>query len=137
LISEPIWPLRMSVSRKLPYLCEGTMGRLEVSCRRFALLSGIAQDATTYVSCVHPRGVGGRKGLLTLVTEPAGVHPGLSTGACGLVHEALVRHYYSDNSLSLTSGLLKALDAANSALLRYNYADEAAHAPTGTDGPVA
>jgi hypothetical protein len=113
------------------------MGRLEVACRRFALLSGIAQDAAAYVSCVQPGSVGARRGLLAVVTEPAGDHPALSTGACVLVHETLVRHYFADGSISLTTGLLKALDGANSVLLRYNYADEATHAATGTDGAVA
>jgi hypothetical protein len=100
-------------------------------------LSGIAQDASTYVSCVQPRGAGGRKGLLALVTEPAGEHPALSTGACGLVHDTLIRQYISDASLSLTSGLLKALDGANGALLNYNYRAEVAPAATGTDSVVA
>ena len=46
------------------------MGSLEVACRRFALLSGITQDADNYVVCIHPSGVEGqRRGTLALVTD--------------------------------------------------------------------
>jgi hypothetical protein len=108
------------------------MGRLEVACRRFALLSGIQQDPANYATCFYPRGTTGqRRGMLALVTEPAGDHPALSTDASRLVHDVVARQYYADNSLSLTSGLLKALDAANSALLQYNYQEA-----TGTEGRV-
>ncbi|MFL5732167.1 MAG: hypothetical protein ACJ78Q_03120, partial [Chloroflexia bacterium] len=82
---------------------------------------------------------GQRKGLLALVTEPAGDHPALATDASRLVHDVLVQQYYSGQSLSLTSGLLKALDGANGALLEHNYADEPVR-PDGGEGqgaPVA
>src|SRR5439155_27348747 len=42
-----------------------------------------------------------------------------------------------DNSLGLTSGLLKALDAANAALLQYNHADEPTHSEGGQGIAVA
>src|SRR5438128_1491438 len=114
------------------------MGSLEVACRRFALLSGITQDADNYVVCVRPNGAEGqRRGTLALVTEPAGEHPAFSGDACRLVHEVLVRQYYTDNSLSLTSGLLKAIDSANSALLEYNYNNEVLHLNAGQGGVVA
>src|SRR5205823_231528 len=111
-----------------------TMGSgMEVACRRFAVLSGIRQETENYVTCVHPRGADQRKGLLALVTEPAGEHPALATDASRLVHDVLVRQYYADSSLGLTRGLLKALDAANGALLEYNHADEPTH-PEGGQG---
>jgi hypothetical protein len=98
------------------------MGQLEVACRRFAVLSGIAQDPASYITCVRPQGPdGARKGLLALVTEPAGDHPALSGGASVMARDIIVQHFYSDNSFSLTSALLKALDSANSALLHQNY----------------
>ncbi len=115
------------------------MGRLEVACRRFALLSGITQEADNYAICVYPRGAAGqRKGMLALVTEPAGDHPAFSIEACRLVHDVLIQQYYTDNSLGLTSGLLKAIDSANSALLEYNYNNnEIAHLDAGQQGAVA
>lgn len=101
------------------------MGNLETACRRFALLSGITQDADNFAICVHPRGMAGqRRGLLALVTEPTGDHRAFSLDACRLVHEVLIQHFYTDNSLSLTSGLLKAIDSANSALIEHNYSQE-------------
>ena len=103
------------------------MGQLEVACRRFAVLSGIAQDPASYITCVRPQGPeGARKGLLALVTEPAGDHPALSGGASLMARDIIVQQFYSDSSFSLTSALLKALDSANSALLHqnYSYSDE-------------
>lgn len=95
--------------------------RLEVTCRKFAVLSGIRQDADDLVTCAQPR-PGSRKGTLVLLTEPAGEHPSLANDACKLAQRVIVEHYMADNSLSLTSGFLGALDAANSAVLGYNYA---------------
>src|SRR5437868_13172700 len=101
------------------------MAQLEVACRRFALLSGITQEASNYAICIHPWGAAGRRrGMLALVTEPAGDHPALSVDACRLVNDVLMQEYYANNTLSLTSGLLKAIDSANSALLEYNYNHE-------------
>src|ERR1041385_4760791 len=84
--------------------------RLEVACRRFAILSGIEQEPDNYSICVQPLNAAWqRKGMLMLATEPAGSHPALSVEACRVAQDVLVQHYYMDNSLSLTSGLLKAL----------------------------
>lgn len=95
--------------------------RLEVTCRRFAVLSGIRQEADDYIACLQPRP--GRKGTLALLTEPAGEHPALSVEVCRLARKIIAEQYVADASLSMTSGLLAALDAANNAVLRYNYAD--------------
>src|ERR1043165_7743186 len=113
------------------------MGSLEVAFRRFALLSGITQEGENYSICVHPRGAAGqRRGLLALVTEPTGDHRAFSLNACRLVHEVLVQQFYTDNSLSLTSGLLKAIDSANSALLENNYSHETSQVDSGQSGVV-
>ncbi len=93
--------------------------RLEVTCRRFAVLSGVRQEPSSLTACVQP-GAGSRKGTLALLVEPAGDHPSLATEAGTLAKAVLLRHYMADRSLSLTSGLLNALEAANSALLRYS-----------------
>jgi hypothetical protein len=47
----------------------------------------------------------------------------------------VIRHYYGDHSLSLTSSLINALQGANSALLRYNYGNDggAETSPGGAD----
>lgn len=112
------------------------MGRLEVACRRFAVLSGVRQEPGNYTSCVLPRGLAGQKrGLLALVTEPAGEHPSLGSDACRLVQDVVTHHYYSHESISLTSGLLKALDAANSALIERNYSDDLRQAAGGNAAP--
>src|SRR5438132_13393160 len=104
------------------------MGCLDVACRRFAALSGVRQEPDNYTVCVRPKGATGqRKGLLAVITEPAGEHPALGTEACRLAHDALIEQYYNDSSFSLTSGLLKALDGANNALLQYNNGDEPPH----------
>lgn len=97
------------------------MERLEVTCRTFAVLSGTRQEADDYTTCVQPK-PGSRKGTLVLLTEPAGDHPSLSIEACKLAQKIITEHYVGDNSLSLTSGFQGALDAANSAVLRFNYA---------------
>ncbi|MDQ5823299.1 MAG: hypothetical protein M3441_03695 [Chloroflexota bacterium] len=94
--------------------------RLEVTCRRFAVLSGIRQEADDYIACLQPRS--GRKGTLALLTEPAGEHPALSAEVCRLARKIIADQYLADTSLSMTSGLTAALDAANNAVLRYNYA---------------
>jgi|GEM_PF-4374008 len=115
------------------------MGRLEVACRRLAVLSGMRQEADDYAVCVHPRAAGlHRKGTLTLLSEPAGRHPSLGVEACRLVQSIVIRHYYGDHSLSLTSSLINALQGANSALLRYNYgSDDGAETSPGGAGSVA
>ncbi|MEA2575326.1 MAG: hypothetical protein QOH93_2624, partial [Chloroflexia bacterium] len=95
--------------------------RLEVTCRRFAVLSGIRQEADDYIACLQPRS--GRKGTLALLTEPAGEHPALSVEVCRLARKIIADQYLADTSLSMTSGLTAALDAANNAILRYNYAN--------------
>ncbi|MEO8286385.1 MAG: hypothetical protein ABI670_08085 [Chloroflexota bacterium] len=98
------------------------MGRLEVSCRRFAILSGIEQDAGDYSVCVQPSAPAlQRKGTLALITEGSGEHPSLAVEACKLAQHVVVENYFADNSLSLTSSLLTALDNANTALIQYNY----------------
>src|SRR5437762_3963129 len=114
-----MWLERLGRQKIVAAYARRSMGpRLEVACRRFAVLSGIRQEPDNYVSCVLPGAAAGqRKGLLALVTEPAGEHPALATEASHLVHDVILRQYYTDHSLSLTSGLLKALDSANSALL--------------------
>lgn len=94
--------------------------RLEVTCRRFAVLSGIRQEADDYIACVQPRS--GKKGTLALLTEPAGDHPALSVEVCRIARKMIADQYVADSSLSMTGGLLGALDAANNAVLRYNYA---------------
>src|SRR5437588_2358797 len=121
-----MWRERLGWGKVEATYARRSMGpRLEVACRRFAVLSGIRQEPDTYISCVLPgAATGQRKGLLALVTEPAGEHPALATDACHLVHDVILRDYYTDHSLSLTSSLLKALDSANSAMLQYNYQDE-------------
>src|SRR3954470_24162993 len=98
------------------------MGRLEVSCRRFAILSGVEQDPGDYAVCVQPSIPGmQRKGTLAIITEAAGSHPSLDVEACKLTQRVVVDSYFSDSALSLTSSLLNALDHANTALLQYNY----------------
>ncbi|HVG00785.1 MAG TPA: hypothetical protein VND68_13175 [Chloroflexia bacterium] len=84
-------------------------------------MSGIRQEADDYIACLQPRS--GRKGTLALLTEPAGEHPALSVEACRLARKIIAEQYVADASLSMTSGLLAALDAANNAVLRYNYAN--------------
>ncbi|MDQ3928121.1 MAG: hypothetical protein M3328_03125, partial [Chloroflexota bacterium] len=59
---------------------------------------------------------------LALLTEPAGEHPALSAEVCRLARKIIAEQYLADTSLSMTSGLTAALDAANNAVLRYNYA---------------
>src|SRR3954469_19527581 len=104
------------------------MGRLEVSCRRFAILSGIEQDPGDYAACIHPSTPGlQRKGTLALITEPAGSR---DIETCKLTQRVVVDSYFSDSALSLTSSLLNALDHANTALLQYNYAP-----PSPPEGP--
>ncbi len=111
------------------------MGRLEVSCHRFAVLSGIRQDANDYSICVSPRSVLLQKrGTLALITEPTGYHPALAVDVCRLARDVIIRQYYADTSLSLTGSLLNALDSANSALLEYNHGGHG-HAP-GLSGGV-
>ena len=84
------------------------MSRLEVACRRFALLSGVRQEPGNYTTCILPKGTPGQKrGLLAMVTEPAGEHPALASAACRLAQDVVVRHYYTDEFFSITSGLLK------------------------------
>ena len=101
------------------------MGRLEVACRRFAVLSGIRQEPDNYATCVYPKAMHGqRRGMLAVVTEPSGYQSALASDASRLVHEVVVRHYFGDTSLTLTSGLLKALDSANTSLLEYNYSSD-------------
>lgn len=107
---------------------------LEVTCRRFAVLSGTRQEADDYTTCIQTR-PGSRKGTLALLTEPAGDHPSLSVEACKLAQKIIGDHYATDNSLSLTSGFLGALDAANSAVLRFNYASQGDDAEDA-GGPV-
>jgi hypothetical protein len=98
------------------------MGRLEVSCRRFAILSGAAQDPADHAICVHPGAPGlQRKGTLAVITEAAGSYPALDVEACRLAQRVVVESYFADSALSLTSSLLNALDHANAALLQYNY----------------
>src|SRR6266566_6383077 len=112
------------------------MGRLEVSCRRFAILSGVEQDPGDYAICVHPSSPGlQRKGTLALITEPAGSHPSLATEACKLTQRVVVESYFADSALSLTSSLLNALDHANTALLEYNYSSP--DSSSGGPGDVA
>ncbi|HYP39155.1 MAG TPA: hypothetical protein VEX13_02245 [Chloroflexia bacterium] len=101
------------------------MGRFEVSCRRFAVLSGVQQEPGDFSICIHPRTNGlQRKGTLALLTEPAGDHPSLGAQACKVAQEAIIEHYYADHTLSMTSSLLGALESANSALLQHNYSHE-------------
>jgi hypothetical protein len=113
------------------------MGRLEVCCRRFALASGVEQPPEDFTACVRPADPGlQRKGLLALITEPFGDPAGLSTDACRMAQQVLVEKYFSDNSLSITTALLNALDQANNALLQINFAPERL-AADGTYGPPA
>jgi hypothetical protein len=113
------------------------MGRLEVCCRRFALASGVEQPPEDFTACVRPADPGlQRKGLLALITEPFGDPAGLSTDACRMAQQVLVEKYFSDNSLSITTALLNALDHANNALLQLNFAPERL-AADGTYGPQA
>ncbi|HEX9989596.1 MAG TPA: hypothetical protein VGE45_14110 [Chloroflexia bacterium] len=103
------------------------MGRFEISCRRFAVLSGVQQEPGDFSVCIHPRANGlQRKGTLALLTEPAGDHPSLGAEACKIAQEAIIEHYYADHTLSMTSSLLSALESANSALLQHNYGHEGA-----------
>jgi hypothetical protein len=103
------------------------MGRFEVSCRRFAVLSGVQQEPGDFSVCIHPRANGlQRKGTLALLTEPAGDHPSLGAEACKAAQEAIIEHYYADHTLSMTSSLLGALESANSALLQHNYGHDGA-----------
>src|SRR5438067_6133903 len=114
------------------------MGRLEISCRRFAILSGVEQDPGDYAVCVHPSAPGlQRKGTLALITEPAGGYPSVATEACRLTQRVVVESYFANSALSLTSSLLNALDHANTALLQYNYASPEAPSDSGTGEAVA
>ncbi len=112
------------------------MGRLEVSCRRFAILSGAEQDPGDHAICVHPGAPGlQRKGTLAVITEAAGSYPALDVEACRLAQRVVVESYFADSALSLTSSLLNALDHANAALLQYNYTSH--ELPPGDDaGPI-
>ncbi len=114
------------------------MGRLELSCHRFAVLSGVRQEAGDYSICIHPLASGlQRKGTLALLTEPAGDHPSLGMEACRLAQRAVIQHYFADSSLSLTSSLMNALDNANGTLLQYNYNRESPQPENGSGGGVA
>ena len=111
------------------------MGRLEVCCRRFALTSGVEQPPEDFAACVRPADPAlQRKGLLAVITEPYGDPATLSTDACRLAQQVLVEKYFADNSLSMTTALLNALDHANNELLQLNYAPERL-AGDGTYGP--
>jgi hypothetical protein len=83
----------------------------------------VEHDPAGYAICVHPSAPGlQRKGTLAIITEAAGSHQSLAEEARRLAQQAIVESYFADSSLSLTSSLLNALDHANTALLRYNYA---------------
>lgn len=110
--------------------------RLEITCRSFAVRSGIRQEAADFTTLIQPK-PGSRKGTLALLTEPAGDHPSLSVEACKLAQKIITDQYSADTSLSLTSGFLGALDAANSAVLRFNYASPQDEPGEEAGGPVA
>ena len=98
------------------------MGRFEVTFRKFAILSGVRQEAGDYAICVQPpTSALQRRGTLMLMSEPAGLHASFGVDACRVAQNAVIEHYYGDHSLSLTSGLINALDSANNTLLQYNY----------------
>lgn len=110
--------------------------RLEITCRSFAVRSGTRQEAADFTTLIQPK-PGSRKGTLVLLTEPAGDHPSLSVEACKLAQKIITDQYSADTSLSLTSGFLGALDAANSAVLRFNYASPSDEPGEEAGGPVA
>ncbi|HET9493661.1 MAG TPA: hypothetical protein VFR15_05480 [Chloroflexia bacterium] len=98
---------------------------MEVSCRRFALASGVEQPPDDFTACIRPADPAlQRKGLLALITEPYGDPATLSADACRLAQQMLVERYFADNSLSITTALLNALDHANNELLQQNYAPD-------------
>lgn len=99
------------------------MGHLEISSYGFALRSGVRQESTDNASCVQPQDANlRRKGALALLVEPAGEHPSLADEACHLAQSVISSQYFSDDSLSLTTSLLSALDGANRAVLEHDYA---------------
>src|SRR2546421_342504 len=50
------------------------MSRLEVACRRFALLSGVRQEPGNYTTCILPKGTPGQKRAVLLKPDVAGVY---------------------------------------------------------------
>lgn len=114
------------------------MGRLEVACRKFAILSGVQQEAGDYAICVHPGSAAlQRKGTLAILAEPAGDHPSLSAEACRLAQSAIIEHYFADQSLGMTTGLVNALDNANTAVLEHNYNQSPYRQVAESSGSVA
>ncbi|MEO6456887.1 MAG: hypothetical protein ABIO92_01225, partial [Chloroflexia bacterium] len=114
------------------------MGRFEVTFRKFAILSGVRQEAGDYAICVHPPTANlQRRGTLMLMAEPAGLHASFGVDACRVAQGAVIEHYYGDHSLSLTSGLINALDSANNTLLQYNYEKIGDHGNKAQSGAVA
>src|SRR5688500_14252896 len=114
------------------------MGRFEVTFRKFAILSGVRQEAADYAICVQPPTSNlQRRGTLMLMAEPAGLQATFGVGACKVAQEAVINHYYGDHSLSLTSGLINALDSANNTLLQYNYEKDGAGDGLAQPGAVA
>jgi hypothetical protein len=101
------------------------MGQLEVSSYTFALRSGVRQDGTDNAACIQPQEANlRRKGALALLVEPAGEHPSLADEACRLAQSVISSQYFADDSLSLTTSLLSALDGANRAVLENDYAQQ-------------
>jgi hypothetical protein len=101
------------------------MGQLEVSSYSFALRSGVRQDSTDNAACIQPQEANlRRKGALALLVEPAGEHPSLADEACRLAQSVISSQYFADDSLSLTTSLLSALDGANRAVLENDYAQQ-------------
>ncbi len=87
---------------------------------QFQLIGGIRHEPADCCVRMEPGGQAqARKGALYLVTEPAG-DPALGSDACRLVQATIVREYYADPSLSLTTSLTHALNKANQALIAHN-----------------
>ncbi|MDQ6693206.1 MAG: hypothetical protein M3014_02115 [Chloroflexota bacterium] len=99
------------------------MGNKDSGFRRFAVLSGVRQEADDLCHIVR-QAQGERRGTLVTLCEPAGDHPSLGGRACRVAQEELARAYFSNTSLSITTALLDALDHTNSELLHYNFGGE-------------
>src|SRR3954470_10675103 len=98
------------------------MGHLQLSTSGFSLRSGVREDGDKYATCIQPDDAAlKRKGALALLMEPAGDHPSLANDACHLAESVINQQFFSDTSVSLTTSLLGAIEAANRAVLEHDY----------------
>ena len=124
------------------------MGHLELSSYGFALRSGVRVDGNDnsdgddarkgYSACIVPQGAHlRRKGGLALLVEPAGEHPSLADEACRVAQATITQQYFADSSLSMTSSLLSALEAANRAVLEHDFGQRSGSGSDSGDGSIA